>query len=71
MDAQSQKVSADWSPGSHELHADTVTSSSGYTLYATTTYTYDAEGDRLSMVSPDGSTTNSTYNDLGQATSTV
>jgi len=45
------------------------TNSSGYTLYATTAYTYDATDNLLSTVSPDSSTTTSVYDALGQVTS--
>ncbi len=45
------------------------TGTSPYTLYATTTYTYDAAGELLSTKSPDGSVTSATYDGLGRIVS--
>jgi RHS repeat-associated protein len=51
-------------------YTQTYTGTSGsYSLYATTTYTYDAAGQLLSTKSLDGSTTTSTYDDLGHLVS--
>jgi YD repeat-containing protein len=51
-------------------YTQTYTGISGsYTLYATTTYTYDAAGNLLSTKSPDGSMTSAVYDGLGHATS--
>jgi RHS repeat-associated protein len=51
-------------------YTQTYTGTSGsYALYATTKVTYDAAGNQLSTVSPDGSTTTAIYDGLGHMTS--
>lgn len=51
-------------------YTQTYTGTSGsYTLYATTTSTYDAAGNLRSTKSPDGSLTTAVYDDLGRVTS--
>jgi YD repeat-containing protein len=51
-------------------YAQTYTGTSGsYSLYATTSSGYDAAGDLLSTISPDGSTFTASYNALGEVTS--